>query len=90
MFSSLLCPVTPLYISHRLLLKPSCILQTVNGEHCYLLINFLGTEMVCVYFAVLLKMSYPKRKQGCHWEQFSKIGENLHVEELTDLFHKPP
>lgn len=46
--------------------------------------------MVCVYFAVLLKVSYPKRRQGCQWEQFSNIGEGLHVEEFTDLFHKTP
>lgn len=46
--------------------------------------------MVCVYFAVLLKVSYPKRRQGCQWEQFSNMGEGLHVEEFTDLFHKTP
>lgn len=46
--------------------------------------------MGCVYFAVLLKMCYPKRRQGCQWEEFSNIGESLHVEELTYLFHKTP
>lgn len=48
--------------------------QTLNVlGHCYLLIDFEGTGMVCAYFAMLLKISYCKRRPGYLWEQSSNV-----------------